>query len=272
MTAYRIFDNHQHVGGVPGVPGQRFSGVLDDAQREEDFQRRVAVMDRAGIAQAAVMPAHSYPRPNGLADTRAVNDALAAYCARDPARFPAVIGTVEPRYGDDGLVEIDRMGALGFKGVSWHHRQQGLPIDHPVMFRIIERMARHNLVPFVHCLADADFEDVWRLCTLAQAFPRTPFLCMDTATDAVNFENAMRCGERAPNMYFDITSFMLQPDAISRFVSRLGAARLIFGSNLYSMMRTHRMREIEAVTAARLPDTARRQILGDNARRILELA
>src|SRR5271167_3663733 len=98
--AFRIFDNHQHVGGVAGVAGHHAGNVVSEDEIAADHRVRSAVMDRLGIAQAALMPGHMYIRPRGLADTRAVNDALAAFRRLDPERFPAVIGTVEPRYGD----------------------------------------------------------------------------------------------------------------------------------------------------------------------------
>src|SRR5258708_4701246 len=97
------FDHHQHVGSVATITGVDYGPTDGEDPLEADYRTRVAVMDQLGVAQAALMPAHSYVRPRGLADTRAVNDGLAAYRRRDPRRFPAIIGTVEPRYGDAGL-------------------------------------------------------------------------------------------------------------------------------------------------------------------------
>jgi predicted TIM-barrel fold metal-dependent hydrolase len=271
MSALRIFDNHQHVGGIPGVPGHHPGGVLDAAQIEADYRIRSEVMQAFGIAQAALMPGHSYPRPNGLADTRAVNDTLAAYRRRDPQRFPALIGTVEPRYGRDGLAEIDRMRELGFQGVSWHHRQQGLAIDHPVMFAFIERLQKHGLLPFVHCFPDGDFEAVWRLRHLAEAFPDLPFLCMDTATHPEAFEEALRLGERVANVYVDLTSLALGAESVRRMVAAIGARRVILGTNLYSLLRPARCKELETVMAASLSEAERADICGGNARRLLSL-
>ncbi|HXC38956.1 MAG TPA: amidohydrolase family protein [Burkholderiales bacterium] len=272
MSAIRIFDNHQHVGGIPGVPGHHPSGVLDAAQIEMDYGVRVGVMRALGIEQAALMPGHSYPRPKGLADTRAVNDTLLAYQKRDPARFPAVIGTVEPRYGLDGLAEIDRMHELGFQGVSWHHRQEGLAIDHPVMHAFIERMQQRGMLPFIHCFPDGDFEAVWRLRHLAEAFPDMPFLCMDTAAHPEAFEEALRAGEAAPNIHVDITSLGLGPDWLRRMVAALGSRRVILGTNLYSLQRPNHCKEIDAVQQAGFSEAERRDILGGNARRLLKLA
>jgi predicted TIM-barrel fold metal-dependent hydrolase len=270
--APEIFDNHQHVGGIPGVPGHHATGVLDAQGIEKDYGVRIEVMQRLGIAQAMLMPGHSYPRPKGLADTRDVNDTLVRYRKRDPQRFPAIIGVVEPRYGEDGLEEIDRMHELGFQGVSWHHRQEGLALDHPVMFLFVERLAKHGMLPFIHCFPDGDFEGVWRLRHLAEGFPKLPFLCMDTATMPEAFEEAIRCAERNPNVHIDLTSLNLGPDSVRRLVAAIGAERVILGTNLYSLTNPQDSPEIDAVREAELSDAQREQILGGNARRLLGLA
>ncbi|MCB0997185.1 MAG: amidohydrolase family protein [Acidimicrobiales bacterium] len=267
-----VFDLHQHVGGIPGVPGHHPSGALDAAQIAHDRSVRVEAMEHLGIARAALMPAHSYPRAGGLADTRAVNDTLAGYRRSDPQRFPALIGTVEPRYGADGLAEIDRLGELGFQGVSWHHRQQGLAIDHPVMHLYAERMIELGLVGFIHCFPDGDFESVWRLRHLAECHPELCVVCMDAASRFEPFEEALRCAERTANVILDLTSLSLGPAGVRRAIDAVGAARLTFGTNLYSLTQPTRSPELEAVFDADISDVDRRLILGGTARRLLALA
>lgn len=269
-----IFDHHQHVGWVGHIVGDSDPGGMPAASLEgslaADFAMRVAAMDRLGVAQAALMPAHSYPRSRGLADTRAVNDHLAAYRRRDPQRFPAVIGTVEPRYGPAGLAEIDRMGGeLRFQGVSWHHRQQGMPINHPVMVEYVQRMDELGLVPFIHTYVGGDFEEIWRLVDLASQFPSVTFLSMDAMTERVLFEEALIAGRLHKNLVFDTTSLALGVAAIERFVEELGADRLLYGSNLYSMASPDHVPGLDAIREARISEQDRRRILGENARRLL---
>jgi len=79
----RVIDVHQHVRLMPGSLGETL------ASPEIELKTRLVVMDRIGIDQAIVIPGHDYLRPNGLADTRAVNNAIAAYRRANPARFPA---------------------------------------------------------------------------------------------------------------------------------------------------------------------------------------
>ena len=56
----------------------------------------VEIKDRGGVEQAIVIPGHGYERANGIADTRAENDAIAACRDRMPERFPGAVGIVEP--------------------------------------------------------------------------------------------------------------------------------------------------------------------------------
>lgn len=268
-----VFDHHQHVGRVDNiVRGMGGAPALGSAEWiEVEYATRVRAMDRLGIAAAALMPGHSYPRPRGLADTRAVNDQLAAYRLRDPRRFPAIVGTVEPRYGLAGLAEIERMAEMGFIGVSWHHRQQGLAIDHPVMVHYVRRMAALGLVPFIHAFVRGDFESLWRLRALAERFPETPILCLDSMSDPELCEETLAVGARVPNLLFDVAALGFRPAWIERFVDALGPERLLFGSNLYSMGAPDAVPELDAIRATRLSQVERDLILGGNARRLLKL-
>lgn len=270
--AYDIFDSHQHVGGVFGVHAGDGAIGATPADLEPDRELRTAIMETHGVRQALLMPAHSYLKPEGLADTRRVNDRLAAYRDLDPARFPVVAGTVEPRHGVQGLAEIDRMaGELRLQGVSWHHRQQGLPMDHPVMFACLERMAALGMIPMIHCYATADFEEVWRLGRLAEAFPELPIICLDAMTDQAQFDSALAAAERAPNIILDTTSNCLGSAGVTCCVARLGAERLLFGTNLYSHHRRDLAPCIAEVLDADISDADRRLVLGGNARRLFAL-
>src|SRR5262249_54733035 len=148
---------------------------------------------------------HSYLRPNGLKDTCAVHDALHLYRQINPERFPVLFGTMEPRYGEDGLEEIDRLAELGFQGISWHNRFQGLPIAHPIMEALVRRSQACGLVALIHCIV-SDFEAVWRLRRLAERCPGGVFICADGLTNPDNFEAVLATAEAVENMYFDTTT------------------------------------------------------------------
>src|SRR6476469_7827826 len=107
---FDVFDVHHHVGRAFDALG----GALDQpsAHPEEaariELADRLSIMDTGGVHQALVIPGHGYLRPNGIADTRRVNDEIAAYRDATPERFPVACGIVEPRDGALAFEEIDR--------------------------------------------------------------------------------------------------------------------------------------------------------------------
>jgi predicted TIM-barrel fold metal-dependent hydrolase len=259
------FDIHQHFGTVPGSSG-RTTTV------EDDRDTRVAFLDQFGIDQCALMPGHSYSAPRGLADVRAINDGLHAYAALAPERFPAVFGTLDPRHGLANVAEIERLAGMGFRGLSWHHRFQGLPMDHPVMFAILEAMEAHGMAVLAHCYASGDFESPWRLRRLAECFHHTPFFALDAMTSPENLDQLIAIAEVLDNVHIDLTSTLLGSRGVERAVRRVGPERLVFGSNYYSMSRVPRVVAMDAVEAADLDPAQKEAILGDNARRLLGLS
>src|SRR5262245_9412630 len=89
-----LFDCHHHVGDVSAFLGVDMPG----GGVASELDARLAIMDAAGVGQAAVIPSHAYERPDGIADTRSVNDGIAAYRDARPDRFPVAIGIVEPQH------------------------------------------------------------------------------------------------------------------------------------------------------------------------------
>ena len=261
------FDIHQHFGKLIGVPGS--SG--GKASAEDDRDTRIAFLDAFGIGQCAVMPGHSYAAPQGLADVRAINDGLHAYAALAPDRFPAVFGTLDPRHGLANVAEVERLAGMGFRGLSWHNRFQGLPMDHTVMFAIVEAMQEHGMVALMHCYANGDFESPWRLRRLAAAFRRTTFVALDAMTSPENLDQLIAIAEVLDNVHIDLTSTLLGSRAVEQAAQRVGAERLVFGSNYYSMSRVPRVVALDAVEGAKLFDEQKAAILGGNARRLLGL-
>jgi predicted TIM-barrel fold metal-dependent hydrolase len=215
------------------------------------------------------MPGHSYAAPNGLADLQAINDGLHAYAALAPERFPAVFGTLDPRHGLANVAEVERLAGLGFRGLSWHHRFQGLPMDHPVMFAIVEAMEAHGMAVLIHCYANGDFESPWRLRRLADRFPGTPFFALDAMTSPENLDQLVAVAEVLGNVHIDLTSTLLGSRGVERAAARIGAERLVFGSNYYSMSRVPRIVAMDAVEQADLEPAQKEAILGGNARRLL---
>jgi predicted TIM-barrel fold metal-dependent hydrolase len=260
-----IFDIHTHYGLVPGRAGRSES---PKALRERDRAMRIAFMDRYGIAEAAIMPGHFYSAANGIADIRALNDGVRDYGALEPARFTALFGTLDMRHGLANLAEVDRLHGAGFRGISWHHRFQGLPMDHPIMFAIAERMARHGMVALVHCYARGDFESPWRLRRLAERFQAMNFVALDASTSPENLDELLAVAERRANVYVDLATTLIGAAGVRRGVERC-PRQVVFGSNYYSTSVMAHISALDAVEAAGLSAEERAAVLSDNAKRAL---
>jgi predicted TIM-barrel fold metal-dependent hydrolase len=273
---YDVFDVHHHVGRAFDALG----GALDDEQAAlgRDFARveledRLRIMDEGGVHQALVIPGHGYLRPGGIADTRRVNDDIAAYRDATPDRFPVACGIVEPRDGPVALDEIDRVEAeLGLVALSFHTRFQGVSLDSQWVLRYLERMGEVGLVPFVHAMDDTPEEALWKLASIARALPDLTIVALDPFSGFEATRECFHVAEVAPNVVFD-TSLSYNFDFIEDFVDRFGAERVLFGTDLYSYPVGRRISHLlPQIVDSALPDEAKVAILGGNARRILGLA
>jgi predicted TIM-barrel fold metal-dependent hydrolase len=271
---FDVFDVHHHVGRAFDALG----GELDpgDDGREEfatlELADRLRIMDEGGVRQAMVIPGHGYLHPNGIADTRVVNDEIAAYRDRTPERFPVACGIVEPRDGAASFAEIDRVDdELGLVALSFHTRFQGVSLDSRWIARYLERMGEHGLVPVVHAMDDTPEEALWKLATIARELPELTILALDAFS---GFEATRQCffvADMAPNIVFD-TSLSYNFDFIEDFATRFGADRVVFGTDLYSHPVGRRISHLlPQIEASALSDADKAAILGGTARRMLRV-
>ena len=262
----RVIDVHQHVRLMPGSLGETL------ASPEIELKTRLATMDSLGIDQAIIIPGHDYLRPNGLADTRAINNGIAAYRRANPTRFPAAIGIVEPLYGDAGLSELDRIKSeLGLAGVSFDTRYHGVNPDSPLVRRFIARMGTLGLVPYLHTVPEISSEAPWRMAALARDFPGTPMLLLDALSSFEQLRQVDFLADLAPNLLFD-TGQVSVFDRILPFIRRVGAARVVFGSDLYSHPIGIQPHVLQGIREADLSEAERTQILSGNMMKLLQMA
>jgi predicted TIM-barrel fold metal-dependent hydrolase len=273
---FEVLDVHHHVGNafraLGGDVDQKGELSLDDYGRLE-VASRLEIMDRGGVQQAVVIPGHGYERVNGIADTRAENDAIAAYRDHLPERFPAALGIVEPRDGKASLAELTRVREeLGLVGISLHTRFQGVSLDSQWIRLYCERMGELGLVPVIHAMDDTPEEALWKLAQLARDLPGLEILALDAFC---SYEATRQCffvADVAPNILFD-TSLSYNFDFIEDFADRFGAERVVFGTDLYSHPVGRRISHIlSQLLESELSDADKALILAGNARRLFGLA
>jgi predicted TIM-barrel fold metal-dependent hydrolase len=265
-----VFDCHMHVGTIAGVMPVADHVVLSPDGMEEERRIRLEVMANNGISGGLVMAALGYPQADGIADTRRVNDGLAAYRDAGPAHFPVAVGVVEPLHGERGLEELDRIHhELGMRGVMWHHRLQGTYIDNAIMRPILRRMREYRMVPFIHVNAESKLEAPWRLAMLAEEFPDMPMVALDAFSSFEQGQEVLYLARHAPNLLFD-TALATNVGAIARFVREFGPGRVLYGSNLYSPPAHYRRAPmLESIREMSISEEAKAAILGGNLRRLL---
>jgi len=209
---------------------------------------------------------------NGIADTRAENDAIATYRDHLPERFPAAVGIVEPRDGEASLDELTRVRQeLGLVGISLHTRFQGVSLDSRWIYVYCERMGELGLVPVIHAMDETPEEALWKLAQLARALPDLPILALDAFGSYESTRQCIFVADVAPNILFD-TSLSYNFDFIEDFVGRFGAERVVFGTDLYSHPVGRRISHIlPQILESQLPDSDKALILAGNARRLFGL-
>jgi uncharacterized protein len=268
MPSQFVFDCHHHFGTLLFAAGKK-AGQVEAAQAASaEYKTRVDRMHAAGIDAAAIMPVNRYLRPRGVADTRAVNDAIAAYRDRDRTMFPVAVGITEPLHGDEGLEEIVRLDEeLGMVGVSYHARWQGVTADDPLVIEGLELIQQRRLLAFVHAHADSTMEAPFMVRHLAELFPDLPIIVTDALSGPAQAAQFFSDVREMPNVHFE-TSCAWNPRAIATAVDTLGPERVLFGSDTYSayMVTTHTP---DVIRSMRLGDEATQLIFSGNFQRLL---
>jgi hypothetical protein len=274
LDAFDIFDCHHHVGDVRSfmpLTGDR-DAPTEGAALEQERAARLQIMDAGGIRQAAVIPGHAYSRANGIADTRAVNDRIAAYRDARPDRFPVAIGLVEPIFEDACLPELDRCAReLGLVGISFHARFQGVSMDSPWVARYVERIGELGMVPVLHAMTESADEALWKTAELARAFPDLTMLVLDAFSSFEGTREAFTIAKRCPTLLWD-TSLAYNFDFLEAFATTFGAHRVVFGTDLYSPPLGRRISHLVAqILESSLTDEDKALVLGNNARRLFRV-
>ena len=229
MAEPAVIDIHQHAGPLEVTPRE----WLRDNAWQSDRDNRLRSMDRLGIEAAILGPVNSYLRPGGTEDTRALNEGLSRYAASAPDRFSGVAGAAEPLHGEAALDELHYMREqLGFVAFTLHPRFQGVAADDSWIRRMVHEAGRLHLLPLVHTYGESRLEDPALLTAVASENPAAPLVVLD---GFCGHHHALACFDlaaRCPNVIFD-TNMIFRWRVLDEVVRRLGANRLVFGTNLY---------------------------------------
>jgi predicted TIM-barrel fold metal-dependent hydrolase len=267
-----IIDAHQHVGGMQDV--LTYFGKTDaELALETEVSNRVRAMQAIGVSRALLQPSHSYNNVNGIQDTMRINDRMARFRELDPDHFPVLLGTVEPRYGERCIAEVERVKfELKLDGISWHHRFQGAFIDSRWMWPILRRMAEIGLKPVIHVNAESGLESHWRLQRLAKDFPEHTFLAHDGMWTLERAMQIITSASQTPNIIWDFggpTHWI----TVEQWVEQNGSRNICFSADIGygTQTQVRKPKLLSQIENARITEEDKANILGANLRRMFGL-
>lgn len=241
-----IVDAHLHVDDIPALGWQLGAELC------------VRRLDEAGIERGVVMTIVDAPEVNPDA-----LELVAEACARYPDRLWA-FARIHPWYGDRAVALLERAFELGFKGLKLHPVST---IAHPAgeeTLRLIRAAAAHGAPTLFHC-GDDPMATPLAIAAAAAACPGATIV-LGHMGGYFHVEEAIDVAERYDNVVLE-TSAMPYPVKIREAVERIGADRVIYGSD--GPVCSPPL-EVEKVRLAGLTPAAERLVLGENALRLLE--
>jgi uncharacterized protein len=211
-------------------------------------------MDRAGIEKAVVM---------GITDVPAVNeealDELAETCSRFPGRlYP--LARMHPWYGEGAVVLLKRaLDQLGFVGLKLH---PVTTLTHPSTHQTIRlmRIASDLGMPTLFHSGDEPLATPYAIAEAARRCPEAKVV-LGHMGGYQHVRDAIDVAERHDNVFLE-TSAMPYPEKIAEAVMRIGAERVLFGSDGPACPP---QLELEKVRRAGLDPESFRRVTNDNA-------
>jgi predicted TIM-barrel fold metal-dependent hydrolase len=242
-----IFDVHVHIGS--------------DANDREFL---AFAKERNVRFAASCLGADGPMLANPTADQcRAANDKLIAYVASNPglAYGFCYVNPLEPGAAD----EVRRCAGCGMVGVKlWI----ACPCTDPRVYPIAEAAIDLNVPILQHCYVriENNLEGESTPPDVAALSRRYPELKLIMAHMALNWRYGVDCVADCPNVAVDTSGFDPESGSIEYAVSRLGAERVLFGTDAPGR---DFLGQLGKAVAADIPTRARELILHANADRLL---
>ena len=246
IASTTVIDFHGHVGRWERL------GVTDQGAG------MVRAMDAVGIDRSCVF---NIFHPDG----RTGNDRTASFVGQRPDRFIG-FAYVSPLTAETMLDEltraVDRLGCRAIKLYAPYtsYRINGLVWDPIYAFANSRRLAILHHTDEAHSPAD--------LADAARRFPCARFVAAHSGNTGGARRLAIAAAQAYPNYYLETASTFRTPGVIEQLVAGAGAERVVFGSDTPLM---DPRSQIGKIITADISDDAKRLILGENARRLLDL-
>lgn len=156
-----IIDTHFHL--EPGYGGPSLQETLRGLDE---------IRARGGVATAGLIV---IAQQGDLEFTRSENDRAVELARASGGRFFA-FGSVHPMDGDAALAELERIAALGVRGLKLHPNTQQFDVAAPEVERVVQRAAELGLVILFDAYSPFDPGQTGKLVKLALAHPSARFI------------------------------------------------------------------------------------------------
>ena len=246
IAGTRVIDFHGHVGRWESA------GLVDDPDE------MLRAMDAVGIDQSCVFNIF-YP------DGRRGNDLTARFVERHPDRFIG-FAYVSPLMPDRMTAELKRaIDDLGMRAIKIYPSYTPFPLDNAVWDPVYDFAHRRGLVIITHTGAEPTAAPRF-LSRVAPRFPGARFVAGHAGNVEPFRSQAIQAVRTCPNVYLETCSSFRSPGVVEELVQKAGAERVLYGSDT-SLMDPRS--QIGKILTADIGDQAKRQILGENACRLL---
>jgi predicted TIM-barrel fold metal-dependent hydrolase len=243
-----IIDLHMHLEEVPTL-GWHMSA--DDC---------ITAMDAAGVDKAVVMTITDYPgvNPAGL-------EIIAEACRTNPDRLFGFL-RLNPARPESKELLTRAVAELGFRGLKLHPVSS---LQHPGGTETIEliRHAGELGVPTLFHCGDEPLSTPLSIAQAAAACPRSVII-LGHMGGYFHVDEALEVADTYPNVMLE-TSAMPYPEKIGAAVSRIGAERVVFGSD--GPVSSPAL-ERQKVAIAELGAKAADLVMGGNAQALLGIS
>jgi predicted TIM-barrel fold metal-dependent hydrolase len=250
----KIWDLHCHLSGVPGDPP------------EERLARLVEIADRMGIERLCVYMGMQWSKDPTPEKLRRENDEVLRAIGKFPDRAFGFV-YLNPKHVEASLAELERCVAQGpMVGVKlWvAHRCSAAELD-----PIVRRAAELQAVIFQHTWWKVDGNDPGEstpldMAELASRHPTVPLICGHTGGD---WERGLRAIRAFKNVSVDLAGSDPCAGFTEMAVREIGAERVIYGSDAGGRSFAS---QLAKVFGANIPEEAKRLILSENLRRLMQ--
>jgi len=200
------------------------------------------------------------------AQVESINDFIHAECQQ----HPEFIGLAAMHKDYENFeAELDRVLAMGLKGVKFHNDMQRFDIDDPKLFPIYRAMADRKMIVLFHMGDDRyDFSAPKRMRKIAQEFS-------DLTIIGAHFGGYQRWEDSLANppmenVYYDTSSSLpfMDTNMALRLIDRFGPDHFFFGSD-FPMWSPEK--ELERFLKLNLGEECNRIILYDNFAKVFNL-